>query len=465
MGKKQKSVLDKMKAQFVAGAVKNGHPENVLEKVWTDWEAFAQYAFNKSHSTCYAYLAYQTAYLKAHYPGEYMSAVLNHAGSIDKITFFMEECKRMTIKVLGPDINESLNGFSVNKNGEIRFGLGGLKGVGEAAIETIITERNKSGHFKDMVDFIKRVLSRSVNKKSLESLAYSGTFDCFPEYHRAQFFHVADGDRTNGLEKLINYAQALQNVNAGTTNTLFGDLPSAMQVPVPKITVCEEWTLTEKLDHEKDITGMFMSGHPLDHFSFEMRHYQFSPINDFNEVRDTLSVNLNQLGRNFKLAGLVTEVQHRMTKTGKNFGSFVIEDFTGKTDFILWSEDYIKFQNYLEVGQKIFLTGSFRNRYNQTNAFEFKITNMSLLETVKQNQTRSIEISMHPSKLDQEMLAFVEKNLKQNPGRASLKFNFIEPKEQLVASVRTYEKGFLMNDDMVSFLDKHPDLSVLVNLV
>ena len=465
MGKKQKSVLDKMKAQFVAGAVKNGHPENVLEKVWTDWEAFAQYAFNKSHSTCYAYLAYQTAYLKAHYPGEYMSAVLNHAGSIDKITFFMEECKRMTIKVLGPDINESLNGFSVNKNGEIRFGLGGLKGVGEAAIETIITERNKSGHFKDMVDFIKRVLSRSVNKKSLESLAYSGTFDCFPEYHRAQFFHVADGDRTNGLEKLINYAQALQNVNAGTTNTLFGDLPSAMQVPVPKITVCEEWTLTEKLDHEKDITGMFMSGHPLDHFSFEMRHYQFTPINDFNEVRDTLSVNLNQLGRNFKLAGLVTEVQHRMTKTGKNFGSFVIEDFTGKTDFILWSEDYIKFQNYLEVGQKIFLTGSFRNRYNQPNAFEFKITNMSLLETVKQNQTRSIEISMHPSKLDQEILEFVEKNLKQNPGRASLKFNFVEPKEQLVASVRTYEKGFLMNDDMVSFLDKHPDLSVLVNLV
>jgi DNA polymerase-3 subunit alpha len=465
MGKKQKSVLDKMKAQFVAGAVKNGHPENVLEKVWTDWEAFAQYAFNKSHSTCYAYLAYQTAYLKAHYPGEYMSAVLNHAGSIDKITFFMEECKRMTIKVLGPDINESLNGFSVNKNGEIRFGLGGLKGVGEAAIETIITERNKSGHFKDMVDFIKRVLSRSVNKKSLESLAYSGTFDCFPEYHRAQFFHVADGDRTNGLEKLINYAQALQNVNAGTTNTLFGDLPSAMQVPVPKITVCEEWTLTEKLDHEKDITGMFMSGHPLDHFSFEMRHYQFTPINDFNEVRDTLSVNLNQLGRNFKLAGLVTEVQHRMTKTGKNFGSFVIEDFTGKTDFILWSEDYIKFQNYLEVGQKIFLTGSFRNRYNQPNAFEFKITNMSLLETVKQNQTRSIEISMHPSKLDIEILEFVEKNLKQNPGRASLKFNFVEPKEQLVASVRTYEKGFLMNDDMVSFLDKHPDLSVLVNLV
>ena len=465
MGKKQKSVLDKMKAQFITGAVKNGHPENILEKVWTDWEAFAQYAFNKSHSTCYAYLAYQTAYLKAHYPGEYMSAVLNHAGSIEKITFFMEECKRMGIKVLGPDINESLNGFSVNKKGEIRFGLGGLKGVGEAAIEMIITERNKAGHFKDMVDFIKRVLSRAVNKKSLESLAYSGTFDCFTEYHRAQYFYVPDGDRTNGLEKLINYAQALQNINVGSSNTLFGELPSAMQVPAPKINPCEEWTLTEKLDHEKDITGMFMSGHPLDHFSFEMKHYLFTPINDFNEVKDHLSTQPQQLGRNFKLAGLVTEVQHRMTKTGKNFGSFIIEDFTGKTDFILWSEDYIKFQNYLEIGQKIFLTGTFRNRYNQPNAFEFKIQSMSLLEVVKQNQTRSIELSMHPSHLNQEMIYFIEKNVKQNPGKASLKFNFIEPREQMVASLLTYERGFQMNDDMILFLDNHPDVQVQVNLL
>ena len=464
MGKKQKSVLDKMKAQFVSGAVKNGHPENVLEKVWTDWEAFAQYAFNKSHSTCYAYLAYQTAYLKAHYPGEYMSAVLNHAGSIDKITFFMEECKRMTIKVLGPDVNESLNGFSVNAKGEIRFGLGGLKGVGEAAIDTIITERTKAGPFKDMVDFMKRVLSRSVNKKSLESLAYSGSFDCFPEYHRAQYFNVADGDRTNGLEKLINYAQALQSINVGSTNTLFGDLPSAMQVPVPKMALCEEWTLTEKLDHEKDITGMFMSGHPLDHFGFEMRHYQFTPINSFNEVRDSLSMYPNQLGRQFKLAGLITDVQHRVTKTGKNFGFFVIEDFTGKTDFLLWSEDYVKFQNYLEVGQKIFINGSFRTRYNQSNQFEFKIVQMSLLETVKQVQTRSIEISLHPANLNAGMIHFFEKNLKQNPGKSAFKMTFVEPIEQLAFSLLTFEKGFLMNDELVQFLDSNPELNVQVNL-
>ena len=465
MGKKQKSVLDKMKAQFVDGAVKNGHPEKVLDKIWTDWEAFAQYAFNKSHSTCYAFVAYQTAYLKAHFPGEYMSAVLNHAGSIEKITFFMEECKRMGIKVLGPDINESLKGFSVNKQGQIRFGLGGLKGVGESAIEAIIIERDKNGPFKDMVDYIKRVLSRAVNKKSLESLAYSGTFDCFPEYHRAQYFHVADGDRSNGLEKLIQYAQATQAMSTGTTNTLFGDLPSAMQVPLPKLASCEEWTLTETLEHEKDVTGMFMSGHPLDHFNFEMRHYLFNNIADFNEIKDNLVTQPNQLGRMFKLAGLVTDVQHRITKTGKNFGSFVIEDFTSKTDFLLWSEDYVKFQNYLEVGQKVCINGSFRTRFNQPNNFEFKIQSMSLLETVKQNQTRSIELTIHPAHLKEEMIAFFEKNLKQNPGKSSFKITFIEPREQMVASLLTIEKGFLMNDELVEFLDKTPEFGVKVNLV
>jgi DNA polymerase-3 subunit alpha len=299
----------------------------------------------------------------------------------------------------------------------------------------------------------------------LESLAYSGSFDCFPEYHRAQYFNVADGDRTNGLEKLINYAQALQSINVGSTNTLFGDLPSAMQVPVPKMALCEEWTLTEKLDHEKDITGMFMSGHPLDHFGFEMRHYQFTPINSFNEVRDSLSMYPNQLGRQFKLAGLITDVQHRVTKTGKNFGSFVIEDFTGKTDFLLWSEDYVKFQNYLEVGQKIFINGSFRTRYNQSNQFEFKIVQMSLLETVKQVQTRSIEISLHPANLNAGMIQFFEKNLKQNPGKSSFKMTFVEPIEQLAFSLLTFEKGFLMNDDLVQFLDSNPELNVQVNLV
>jgi len=250
MGKKQKAVLDKMKEKFIKGATAKGHPGDKLEKVWTDWEAFAQYAFNKSHSTCYAFVAYQTAYLKAHYPSEYMSAVLNHAGSIDKITFFMEECKRMGIKVLGPDINESIKGFSPNTKGEIRFGMGGLKGVGENAIENIIEERKKNGTYTDIFDFAKRINQRSVNKKSMESLAYSGAFDCFTQFHRAQYFYMPDGDKTTGLEKIIGYAQTKNSV-AGSSNTLFGSLSDAMEIPLPKIPNREPWTLTEKLEYEK----------------------------------------------------------------------------------------------------------------------------------------------------------------------------------------------------------------------
>ena len=464
MGKKQKSVLDKMKAQFVAGATSKGHDAQVLEKIWTDWEAFAQYAFNKSHSTCYAYVAYETAYLKAHYPGEYMSAVLNNAGSIEKITFFMEECKRMGIKVLGPDINESLNGFAVNQKGEIRFGLGGLKGVGEAAIETIITEREKGGPFPTIFDFIKRVISRSVNKKSLESLAYSGAFDCFTDFHRAQYFKIPDGERVSGLEKIINYGQALQSLSAGSTNTLFGDLSSAMQVPVPKLTKTEPWTLTELLEFEKDVTGMFMSGHPLDHFKFELRYYGITNIADFNEIKETLQIQPNP-GRAIKVAGLIIDVQHRVTKTGKNFGSFAIEDFSGKTEFVLWSEDYIKFQNYLEKGQNVLLNGFFRPRYNRPNEFDFKVSSINLLESVKQNLTRSLDINVHAASLTPQFVDFIESNVKKYPGKSSLRFNVLEPKENLLVSLYSFDRGFQMNDEMAGFLLGNPDVEVQIGLV
>lgn len=464
MGKKQKSVLDKMKSQFVNGATEKGYAADKLEKIWTDWEAFAQYAFNKSHSTCYALVAYQTAYLKAHYPGDYMSAVLNHQGNIEKITFFMEECKRMGIKVLGPDINESLKGFAVNKKGEIRFGLGGLKGVGEMAIENIIAEREKNGNYTDIFDFVKRVSQKSLNKKSIESLAYSGAFDCFTAFHRAQYFKIADGDRVNGLEKIIAYGQQQQSSTTNTNNTLFGDLPSAMTVATPKIPNCEPWTLTELLNFEKEVTGMFMSGHPLDHFKFELMHYEITNIADFNEVKDTIALQSNP-GKMIRVAGLVTDVQHRVTKTGKNFGSFTIEDFSGKTEYVLWSEDYVKFKNYLEKGGNILLNGFFRNRYNQPNVFEFKINTMSLLETVKQQLTRSVELSMHPSALTVDMIQFLEKNTRSNPGKSTLKFNVYEPKENLRVSMFTIEKGFEMNEEMADYLMNNLDVDVKVSLV
>src|SRR5687768_428393 len=238
MGKKQKSVLDKMKNQFIEGASAKGFGKYTLEKIWSDWEAFAQYAFNKSHSTCYAYVAYQTAYLKSHYPAEYMASVLNHAVSIDKITFFMEECKRMGLNVLGPDINESQKGFAVNKKGEIRFGFSGMKGVGEAAMEGIIEEREKNGHYTSIFDLIKRVNQRTVNKKTLENLVYAGAFDGFKELHRAQYFHMASGENVTGLEKIIKFGNIYQANATGSTNTLFGDFAMPAVVP-PKIPNCE----------------------------------------------------------------------------------------------------------------------------------------------------------------------------------------------------------------------------------
>jgi DNA polymerase-3 subunit alpha len=465
MGKKQKAVLDKMKKQFIDGATAKGHAAEKLEKIWTDWEAFAQYAFNKSHSTCYALVAYQTAYLKAHYPSEYMAAVLNHAKDIDKITFFMEECKRMGLKVLGPDINESLKGFAVNKKGEIRFGLGGLKGVGENAIESIITEREKNGLFNNIFDFMKRVINqRAVNKKSLESLVYSGAFDCFPQFHRAQYFHVGDGDKISGLEKIIGYGQVQQTLTSGNTNTLFGDLPVAMEIQPPKIAACEPWTLTELLEHEKDVTGMFMSGHPLDHFKFELKHYGIMQLSDFNEYKDSATLAAANSNKSYRIAGLVIDVQHRVTKTGKNFGSFVIEDFSGKTDFIVWSEDYVKFQNYLEKGQNVLINGFFRQRYGREGEFEFKIVSMSLLETVKQTLTKNIELTLHPISISKDFVNFVEKNIKKHPGKSALRFTVYEPVENLKISLYNYEKGFMMNDEMAEFLLNNPDVEVTVGL-
>ena len=458
MGKKQKAVLDKMKAQFVAGATKNGHAANILEKVWTDWEAFAQYAFNKSHSTCYAFVAYQTAYLKAHYPSEYMAAVLNHAGAIEKITFFMEECKRMGLVVLGPDVNESHKGFAVNKKGEIRFGLSGLKGVGEAAIEGIIEERKK-GPYTSIFDLIKRVNQRVVNKKSLECLAYSGAFDAFG-IHRAQYFFMPPGDTSTGLEKIVKFGSIYQSQSAHTTNTLFGDLQMPDVTP-PKLPDCPPWTLTELLDHEKDITGIFLSGHPLDHFRFEIKHYGITILSEFNEFKDNVAANQNPF-RAFKIAGLVSDAQHRTTRNGKQFGVFALEDYSGKTEIALFGEDYVKFKDHFSLGNVLFATGNFKARWNSTTDFEFKLTSVMLLETVKRMLTRQLQIELHPKLLNQEIVSFVDDNIRTNPGKSSIRFVLSEPKSQCRVTMYTLERGFEMNDEMTAFLEANPDMEVSV---
>jgi DNA polymerase-3 subunit alpha len=460
MGKKQKSVLDKMKAQFIRGATEKSLPADKLEKIWTDWEAFAQYAFNKSHSTCYAYVAYQTAYLKSHYPSEYMAAVLNNAGSIDKITFYMEECKRMGIKVLGPDLNESLKGFAVNSKQEIRFGLGGLKGVGEAAVESIIIERKKGDPFSNLFDFIKRINQRTVNKKTLESLAYAGAFDCFPEHHRRQYFYVPEGETVTGLERVIKYGQVIAAQNATSTNTLFGDLPMSMEIPPPRLPECPDWSLTEKLNHEKDVTGMFLSGHPLDHYRFEMKHYGMTSIGEFNEFREAIKMHPNP-GRTFRLLGLVSDAQHKIARSGNKYGNFVLEDFSGKTEIVLFSEDYLRISPYLQQGSTVFITGYNKQRFNK-DEYEFKIMSVSLAETLKKSMTKQVSIEVHPQDLSDEMIDFVEKNIKLNPGQSKLRFILTEPKNNMRISLVSGGKGFEMNEEMIHFLQDKPELDIQV---
>ncbi|MEQ1554787.1 MAG: DNA polymerase III subunit alpha [Ferruginibacter sp.] len=457
MGKKDRKTLDKMKGDFIAGATTKGHDTKILEKIWTDWEAFAQYAFNKSHSVCYAFVAYQTGYLKAHYPAEYMAAVLNHAGSIDKITFFMEECKRMGLKVLGPNINESISGFVVNQNGEIRFGFSGMKGVGENAIESIVEERTKAGKYKDIFDVVKRVNLRAVSKKTLESLIYSGAFDCFEDMHRAQYFFQAPGDVVS-LEKIVKFGSIFQSQAAGSANTLFGDLQMPDIVP-PKLATCAPWQLVEKLDFEKDVTGMYMSGHPLDDFKFELTHYGISKLSDYTDIKN--DIDNKPTSSMFRLAGLVTDSQHRLTKTGKNFGIMHIEDFSGKADFALFGEDYVKFSNYLDKGTIVMLEGGFRNRYNSDN-FEFKITKLHLLETVKQTLTKEVKIEMLPSSLNENFIEFMDRNVKTFSGKTTLKFQIIDTIDNLKVSLYTLEKGFTMNDEMALFLNNRNDLQVSV---
>jgi DNA polymerase-3 subunit alpha len=459
MGKKQKAVLDKMKAQFIKGATERLLPADKLEKIWTDWEAFAQYAFNKSHSTCYAYVAYQTAYLKSHYPAEYMAAVLNNAGSIDKITFFMEECKRMGIKVLGPDINESLKGFAVNKKGEIRFGLGGLKGVGEAAVESIIEERMKSGPFKTVFDLVKRINQRTVNKKTMESLAYAGAFDCFPEHHRAQYFFRPPDEAVTGLEKIIKFGQVIQNQNANTANTLFGDLPVTMEIPPPRIPDCEAWSLMQQLGFEKEVTGMFLSGHPLDQYRFELRHYGITSISDFNEFRDSFSMQPNPT-RMFRILGLVADARHATAKSGNKYGNFVIEDYSGRTEIVLFTEKYLKFAPLLEPGKIVFITGNFEQAYNKAEP-RFTMTGVTLAETLKKNLTRQVSVEVNPQFIDLDMIGFMEKNLRHYPGSAGLKFVLSEPRQNMKVQLVS-GRGFEMNEEMIRYLESKPELEVQV---
>jgi len=431
MGKKIFKLLEELKPKFINQAKAKGHDQASLEKIWKDWEAFAAYAFNKSHSTCYSVVAYQTGYLKANYPAEYMAAVLTHnQNNIDKVTFFMEECRNQNIVVLGPDVNESDQHFTVNSAGEIRFGLGAIKGTGEAAVQAIVAER-KDEPFEDLFDFAVRVNLRAVNKKSFEALAKAGGFDCFPAYHRRQYVEP-DMEGSSLIERAISYANKVQQEALSAQGSLFGGGESK-GLSKPKAGEVAPYGEIEKLNIEKDLVGLYISGHPLDQYKFEMRFLTKGKISD---LKDLTLVN----GRIFKIGGIISQVQHRMTKKGSPFGQFTFEDYSDSHTFFLFSDTYLKFKSYLEVGWFLSLSGSVQNRW-KSEELEFKISNMEYLGDIREKAIKGLEIQVNLQDINENLIDELQKLGEEFPGNCVIKLNIYNRYEDRMINVEMLSRS------------------------
>ncbi|MCW3071467.1 MAG: polymerase subunit alpha [Bacteroidetes bacterium] len=448
MGKKDKKTLDKLKPQFIENASKNGHKAATLEKVWTDWEKFAQYAFNKSHSTCYALVAFQTAYLKAHYPGEYMASVLTHnLSNIDKITFFMDECKRSGVPVLGPDVNESSYQFSVNKKGEIRFGMGAVKGVGEAAVLAIVEEREKNGPFKSIFDLVKRIDLRAANKKTFESLAFAGGFDSFG-IPRATYFFTEGNENMTFLEKAIRYGVGHQAGANSAQASLFGE-DSAVDMPEPKVPLCEAWGNIEQLKYEKDVVGFYISGHPLDTYKLEMDNFCIHHIADSKKIEENKNKDL-------VFGGVVTGIHNGITKTGNPWGKIIIEDYNESSEIAFFGEDYVKFKQYMVAGLFLFIRGKVSERFRGSGNFEFKVSNIQLLSELRDKLARSITIQVPLRSLNDEFISqfntIITENSKVESRNCVLRFKVVDNEENIAVDLPSKRIKVSPNNEFIDML-------------
>ena len=451
MGKKLKPVLDKMKPKFIDQAIEKGFDSEKLEKIWTDWEKFASYAFNKSHSTCYAWIAYQTAYLKSHYPAEYMAAVLsNNMNDIKQVSFFMEEAKRMKLKVLGPDINESYYKFSVNKDNAIRFGMGAIKGVGHAAVKTIVDERKNNGLYRSIFDLAKRIDLRSANKKAFENLANAGGFDCFSNTHRAQYFHHAGNDITF-IEKILKFAHRFQESQNSSQISLFGD-SNENHFTEPDIPPCDPWDTMKKLAREREVVGIYISGHPLDDFKIEMQNFCNAKVELFNDLGSLLNKELI-------FGGVLTDVQHRVSRQGKGWASFTIEDYTGNFNFKIFGEEYLRFRHFLMLNNFLFVrvlvrdgwvnkeTGKKGNARIQFNSFQ-------LLHDVLESYAKRLSIQLNISDLDDQMISKIDDLLKNHNGNHNLSFVVYDNDESYKVDFKSRKKKIKISQDLLNELDR-----------
>ena len=455
MGKKKKDIVDAMKPKFIEGGKKNGHDPKVLEKIWADWEKFASYAFNKSHATCYSWVAYQTAYLKAHYPAEFMAGNMSRClNDITKITKLMNECQAMGIACMGPDVNESRQKFSANKKGEVRFGLGAIKGMGDAAAQAIIDEREKNGLYKDIFDFVQRVNLSSVNSKALESLVLSGAFDGFKIKRESFFARNADG-RTF-LETLMRYGQVYQQEKNASQNSLFGAMDE-VEIATPAIPQGESWSTIEKLNRERDLVGIYLSAHPLDEFEFILKNLcntQCQELNDRIELAKKQEV---------VLGGIVTAVRSKYTKTGKPCGFVTIEDFDGSGELALFGEEWGKWRGMLIEGCTVMVKAQFVQRFRGSDMMEMRITDIQYLQTVKDTQIEKITISLDAAKLDDTTVSDLVTIIKDRPGTTQLFFQVSETSNSKPFMLRSRKEKIDISKELISFIKGCEALDYKIN--
>ncbi len=458
MGKKLRDVLDQMKPKFIDGGKERGHDPDILEKVWKDWEAFAAYAFNKSHSTCYSVVAFHTGYLKANYPAEYMASVLTHnMNDIKKVTFFMEECKRMGIPVLGPDVNESQLKFTVNAKREIRFGLGGMKGVGEGAVVAVIEERFENGPYRNIFDLLKRVDLRSVNKKTLENLALGGAFDGFQNEHRAVYFYQNGDDRTF-LERAMKYAQTLKAQEESSQVSLFGG-EQEVSLPEPEIPVVAPWPRLMLLGKEKEVNGIYLSSHPLDDFKYELKmlcSHELRSFADFNGIAE------------FTVGGIISDVRHATTRKGKPFGVFTLEDFSGNHEFALFGEEYLNFKPYLDTNVMLMVKG-YINRYTPSwegaqPRIEPKLKQVTLLQDVMEELSQSVSLTIALNDVTQENIEVINDIVEKHKGKKRLNLMIFDPEKPKVnVKMPRRSSGVEISKELLDILNETPFVKMQLN--
>ena len=455
MGKKLRDKLDHMKPKFIEGGKKNGHDPKILEKIWADWEKFASYAFNKSHATCYSWVAYQTAYLKANYPSEYMAATMSrNISNITEITKLMDESKATGVNVLGPDVNESSLKFSVNRHGDIRFGLGAIKGVGESAVQSILTERQKNGPFKDIFDFVQRVNLSACNRKNIENLALAGAFDSFPNIHREDFFVKNAKDETF-VEVLVRYGNKYQMDKAAAANSLFGG-EHEVEIATPEIVRAPAWSDLERLNKERELVGIYLSAHPLDEFSVILENVCNTHMAQLSDLTPLQNHDLT-------LGGIVTGVREGYTKTGKPFGVAKVEDYSGTAEFAFFGNEWVEKKNFFAEGMFLFMHGKCQPRQWKQEEWEVKINNIELLSEVKDRLIEKLTVTAPLSAVNDEMIMELSSLAKENPGNAELYFYIRDEDGQMYVNLMSRTMKISVRKDIVNYLKSQPLLDYKIN--